>query len=163
MTGSQRGRGVVAAGLAPAFGVERDRCHVARSCARFGPRPFASTKRAPCYPSARILRPCSDRDVGARQSRDSPRRFRAVSRGGRGGLEARLSLLDPASLLAIQVVNGGGGIRTPEGPNGPLRFSRLIVFRSTMRAQAWCATQCATVRVERAAFAFAIARQCPPT
>src|SRR5215207_5566513 len=124
MTGSQRGRGVVAAGLAPAFGVERDRCHLARSCARVGPRPFASTKRAPCYPSARILRPCSDRDVGARQSRDSPRRFRAVSGGGRGGLEARLSLLDPAWLLAIQVVSGGGGIRTPEGPNGPLRFSR---------------------------------------
>jgi hypothetical protein len=64
------------------------------------------------------------RTVAARQSRDSPWRVGAVSGGGRGGLEARLSFLDPASLLAIRVVSGGGGIRTPEGPNGPLRFSR---------------------------------------
>jgi hypothetical protein len=92
----------------------------------------------------------SDRDLGARQSRDSPWRFGAVSAAGRGGLEARLSLLDPASLLAIRVVSGGGGIRTPEGPNGPLRFSRLHAFGSTMRPQARCATQRATVRVQRA-------------
>jgi hypothetical protein len=40
------------------------------------------------YAAARGL----DRDVGARQSRDGPWRFGAVSGGGRGGLEARLSL-----------------------------------------------------------------------
>jgi hypothetical protein len=65
---------------------------------------------------------------------------------GEAGLGPASFLLVPASLLAIRVVSGGGGIRTPEGPNGPLRFSRLISFGSTMPSQARCATQRATVR-----------------
>jgi hypothetical protein len=45
---------------------------------------------------------------------------------------------------------GGGGIRTLEGPNGPLRFSRPHAFRSTMRPEDRCATQRATVLSKRA-------------
>jgi hypothetical protein len=74
------------------------------------------------------------------------KQFQAV---GEAGLAPASVLLDPASLQPIRVVSGGGGIRTPEGPNGPLRFSRLISFGSTMRSDAGCATQRATVRVQR--------------
>jgi hypothetical protein len=40
-------------------------------------------------------------------------RFQAV---GEAGLRPASLLLDPASLLAMRVVSGGGGIRTPEAP-----------------------------------------------
>ena len=72
-------------------------------------------------------------------------RFQAV---GEAGLRPASVLLDPASLLAIRVVSGGGGIRTPEGPNGPLRFSRPQAFGSTTRPGGRCATQRATVLVD---------------
>ena len=65
---------------------------VARSCARVGSRPFASANVLRCWPGARVLRPCSDRDVGARQSREvhgGSERFQAVREAG----------LRPASLL----------------------------------------------------------------
>jgi hypothetical protein len=72
-------------------------------------------------------------------------RFQAVGEAG----------LRPASLCLILHrcwrfrLSGGGGIRTPEGPNGPLRFSRPQAFRSAMRPEALCATQRATVRFQR--------------
>src|SRR5829696_7852504 len=66
-----------------------------------------------------IVRHRSERDAAARQSRDTPWRFRAVSGGGRSGLDARLSLARSAWWAGIRVVSGGGGIRTLEGPNGP--------------------------------------------
>ena len=107
----------------------RDAClrqrAVARSCARVGPPPFLSTNVRRCWPGARVLRSCARIATSVRDSRATvhggSERFHAV--GEAGFLPASL-LLVPASLLAIRVVSGGGGIRTPEGPNGPLRFSR---------------------------------------
>jgi hypothetical protein len=86
----------------------------ARSCAWAGTRPFdyalfAGGQAHVFFALARIA--TSVRDSRATVHGGSGR-FQAVGRGGR---DARLSLLDPASLLAIQVVSGGGGIRTPEG------------------------------------------------
>jgi hypothetical protein len=121
---------------------------VARSCARVGPPPFLSTNVRRCWPGARVLRSCARIATSVRDSRATvhggSERFHAV--GEAGFLPASL-LLAPASLLAIRVVSGGGGIRTPEGPNGPLRFSRPHAFGSTIRSEAGCATQRATVGV----------------
>jgi hypothetical protein len=95
-----------------------------------------------------------------RDSRATPdggcEQFRAV---GEAGSRPVSFLLDPASWQGFQVVSGGGGIRTPEGPNGPLRFSRLRLFGSTMRAEAGCATQRAIV-VRHTASYFLSWRRC---
>jgi hypothetical protein len=74
-------------------------------------------------------------DGGSRRRNDEPV---PAWRGGCSG-SGRASSPNPDQK------QGRGGIRTREGPNGPLRFSRLISFGSTMRSDAGCATQRATV------------------
>src|SRR5215218_1894670 len=103
---------------------------VARSGARAGRPPCAAGGQAHAFFGR------SERDVAARQSRDTHGGCERSQAVGEAGLTPASVLLDPASLQPIRVVSGGGGIRTPEGPNGPLRFSRPQAFSSTMLAEA---------------------------
>jgi hypothetical protein len=122
----------------------------ARTSALAGRPPVRLDHRAPLLTRAHTFFALARIAMSVRDSRATVHsgweRFQAV---GEAGLRPASVLLDPASLLVIRVVSGGGGIRTPEGPIGPLRFSRPQAFGSTMRSDAACATQRATVRAQR--------------
>jgi hypothetical protein len=98
---------------------------------------------------------------GIARSPTSLRDSRATLRGAGAGATSKASsnLATTVALIWVhkprETANScgfsterGGGIRTLAGRNRPERFSRLILFRSTMPSQAWCATQRATVRFE---------------
>jgi hypothetical protein len=116
---------------------------------RAGGRRFASTTRSPLVATRTHSSPArtatSLRDSRATVHGGSER-FQAV---GEAGLRPASLCLIPHRCRRFGLSAEGEGFEPPEGPNGPLRFSRLISFRSTMRPDARCATQRATVRAQR--------------